>query len=273
MSILYHYTSVEAFLGIVQSRSLWLSGHTSMNDTHEGKWVDDLLQEALSASSELDEEEKAEISACYHRAKAELLLFSMSDQPDVLSQWRAYGNDGRGVAMGINRDVVERAEGPRDVPPSVLADTWLGKVIYDRDEQIRQIRRWIDPPDKRYRLMPKAFLLPDINGRMLAHLNALFKNPAFDEEAEHRLVLPLHAGRAYELVDDMPQFNYPLRQRAARGRIITFVEYPLLRDRRDVFGEIWLGPKCEIDEDEVALALHLNGYEVPEIRRSSATYR
>ncbi|HEX8010670.1 MAG TPA: hypothetical protein VF814_07020 [Casimicrobiaceae bacterium] len=34
-SLIYHYTTLEGFVGIVQSRSLWLSDYSYLNDARE----------------------------------------------------------------------------------------------------------------------------------------------------------------------------------------------------------------------------------------------
>ena len=42
--------------------------------------------------------------------ETDVYCFCMSELPDSLGQWRAYADDGRGVAIGFSREFLHAAE-------------------------------------------------------------------------------------------------------------------------------------------------------------------
>ena len=111
--IIYHYCSLEALYSIVSSRSFWLTSLESTNDKKElklgQKILNDLLQEmiykerntdmkkflekVLNAPTDL-EYRKYRYQTSYHYYGA-----SFVEQPDSLTHWERYGNDGYGVSI------------------------------------------------------------------------------------------------------------------------------------------------------------------------------
>jgi len=104
---LFHYTDLEGVEGILGSKSLWMSKFTASNDISEISLAITHFQNFVeSRVAALDADE----AAFLHEAAAQLdgfrrtniCLASFCEQPDLLSQWRSYGNDGRGIALGFN---------------------------------------------------------------------------------------------------------------------------------------------------------------------------
>jgi hypothetical protein len=114
---LFHYTDLEGVKGIFSSRMLWLSKFTATNDISEIKLAIEHFQGfAARKARGLDSaegrflREAAEQLEGFRRTN--ICLASFCEQHDLLSQWRSYGNDGRGVALGFNSarllDVAQR---------------------------------------------------------------------------------------------------------------------------------------------------------------------
>lgn len=104
---LFHYTDLEGVKGIFTSRTLWLSKFTATNDISEIKLAIEHFQSfaarrarALASAEGMFLREAAEQLEGFRRTN--ICLASFCEQHDLLSQWRSYGNDGRGVALGFN---------------------------------------------------------------------------------------------------------------------------------------------------------------------------
>jgi Protein of unknown function (DUF2971) len=104
---LYHYTDLEGVKGIFTSRTLWLSKFTASNDISEILLAIEHFQgfvERKASEFTVDEgdflREAADQLEGFRRTN--VCLASFCEQHDLLSQWRSYGNDGRGIALGFN---------------------------------------------------------------------------------------------------------------------------------------------------------------------------
>lgn len=49
MDILYHYTDINGFLGILKNKKLWLSAANNLNDSGELNWLDLKLEKELNS--------------------------------------------------------------------------------------------------------------------------------------------------------------------------------------------------------------------------------
>src|SRR5579862_5444302 len=97
--LIYHYCRPEAFLEIVRHRAMWFSAYWVMNDALEREWgytrffgvLDDLR-------NELNDEfiEQVTTGIRYGTFANVAMISCYSLDADVLSQWRAYADDGRG---------------------------------------------------------------------------------------------------------------------------------------------------------------------------------
>ena len=113
---LFHYTDLEGVKGIFTSRTLWMSKFTASNDISEILLAIQHFQGFVQRkASELTKEEgdflreAADQLESFRRTN--ICLASFCEQHDLLSQWRSYGNDGRGIALGFNsKRLVELAE-------------------------------------------------------------------------------------------------------------------------------------------------------------------
>lgn len=103
--VIYHYCPIEAFKGIVESGELWLSHHASMNDVSDTTYFFDLLvQEFRSISDTLNEKQRSVARSFlefYQLNQWDYFIASFSSEPDILSQWVMYTNNGHGVCIGF----------------------------------------------------------------------------------------------------------------------------------------------------------------------------
>lgn len=130
---LYQYTKWDGLEGIAKSGQLWVTHFDCLNDRDEVEYATRLLGDlARGVPSE----------ECARNAIDDLgrlryaCVASLSEEGDLLSQWRAYGGHGHGFSIGINgpelRLILERERQSEE--------GWrLKRVIYDPDQQITMI--------------------------------------------------------------------------------------------------------------------------------------
>lgn len=112
--IVYHYTSVEAARAMVETRTIWMSEFTAMNDASEFAYARDKLV-ALLTSRDVYVETLARTCVMFAleglTANTGLMLGSLTARRDDLGQWRSYANNGAGCVLGIDARYLEREAG------------------------------------------------------------------------------------------------------------------------------------------------------------------
>lgn len=211
-SELFHYTSPEGFIGIITSKTLWASDMLGLNDASEVEYPIAVVNEALEASG-------INIPGYAKERFGTQLLSNMfriyqpyvtcfCENGDLLSQWRAYGGGGEGFSLGFRFSWLHALE------QKFLR---LQKVIYNRDQQIDLVlmflvtasgaiagEGWSEEEQRLFWQDAAASLTPWV---------IMFKNPAFEEEAEWRLV------------NTIPRND--LQFRRSGHRIVPYVEIPI----------------------------------------------
>src|ERR1017187_10866685 len=106
--MIYHYCDSDTFLKILESQSLWLSDILKMNDPLEYQGGYEII---IGVFGEKYPEmlEWVKNNHFHSSPKGILILgcsFTDKDKGDNLSQWRAYGEDGKGVSIGVSKEDV-----------------------------------------------------------------------------------------------------------------------------------------------------------------------
>lgn len=153
---IYHYCSLETFSQIVKNKTIRLSDLNKTNDYMEKKWGKDLLYGVLcdelkrnGIDMNLKEDYWYSDNAHNHMEQLEneiklflkhqTLIVCFSKESDMLSQWRAYGDDGKGVSIGFDVSMLKRAlKGEKHL--------FIGDVIYRKDKQIDALRKGLFTP-------------------------------------------------------------------------------------------------------------------------------
>jgi len=87
----YHYTSIEAFQGIIKSNNLWLSERNCMNDFFDEKYIKDIIKKILNPNN----------SSSFNGSLFDRIfitdkpqyVFSTSIEKDTAHQWLSYGRN------------------------------------------------------------------------------------------------------------------------------------------------------------------------------------
>jgi hypothetical protein len=111
METLYHYTNPAGFFAIIKSKTLWLSVAHNLNDYQEIKWATHKIAQALDKV--VTPENKHYLDKLRQQAKINRLMpfiCSFSTEGDLLSQWRAYADDGTGAAIGFKTELLPKSK-------------------------------------------------------------------------------------------------------------------------------------------------------------------
>lgn len=233
--ILYHYTSIESGNSILNTGKVWASDCRFLNDRNELQKAISILLETVTPKFY----ECLDLAITWWTSSRVHCIFSLSTSPTVLSQWRAYGNDGRGLALGFKSKFLvkkNKTGGPFLIDCAYdfheeIIETWAMKDdswihdIFETHQKYPAINDFFDALDKRPQAIEQAF------NRLLS-----IKNKEFHEEKEVRLI-----------------FNKPAKHakfRTSSSVMIPYVEHQIfdVEDKPNLWvfiPEIWLGPKCD----------------------------
>lgn len=285
MDVLYHYCSTESFLKIVLSRELWLSSLSLSNDRMEGKLVAAALQR-LAEKDDLPNRDIAELKRNVRVLEdlVEGLGFCLSQERDLLSQWRGYSADGTGVSIGFStKSLLFRCDELGQSDNDVRFD--LRTVEYDFEQHEALVKSAYDkikqhiaagvfrPPaatllsmgspefEQKYSSFKSLQKQLDEDVRYLVQFLFRLKAPAFSEEREVRLFSYL-----------LKIGNQKCEHRMVPDRIIPFRRFKLDLTTNPIF-EVVLGPKHITPPDVVANFLRQNDYGNVKVSPSIASYR
>jgi hypothetical protein len=193
---LYHYTSGQALLGILESDSVWASQIRYMNDskefTHAVEHATQVLHRLSMASSNQTGTRsglcKAVIRYLEELDHLALYVACFSEIPDSLSQWRGYCPPNFGYSLGFDRVKLDTAAEEQGFK--------LKKCIYDRDEQSQTVSEWASKTIEALEagcptnIDPVKYTYAN-NDKFLPNFVAFapyMKDPSFIDEHEWRLV-------------------------------------------------------------------------------------
>jgi hypothetical protein len=105
---LFHYTSSQAFLSIIQSNSLWFSDFRYMNDLSELEYGINLVRSTIR--KRFDGETDLQVGRLLPfameqleqaRTYTDVFVFCMCEENNLLNQWRVYGKDTVPLSMEL----------------------------------------------------------------------------------------------------------------------------------------------------------------------------
>lgn len=140
---LYHYTNVAGLRGILESGTVWFTDFRHMNDpseiTHGIEISHDVIRDIKTGADGrvgLFLDCLADMMRLENFSRAlEYFIGSFSRARDDLGQWRAYGDNGRGVAIGFAPHLFG-VENTTDMKPDEAA--FVSPVVYDLAELSRR---------------------------------------------------------------------------------------------------------------------------------------
>ena len=262
------------------------------NDALEGKIVAENIRGLL-------ERDKIHKDASYVILKALSALeeasdglgFCLSEESDLLSQWRGYADDGYGFSIGLStKSLKEAAEAIRDSGKDTFR---IEKVIYAPEQQenaLEPVYQEIIAMYKQGKLkMPPAspgLLGPTQNDLQsiqkeyannvgslvdiifsLSSVLFLLKKAAFSEEHEWRLITPIFINLKMHGKEHWQKY------RVLRDRIVPYRVISLKGLSSIPITDVIIGPKNLTETNYIEDFLHRNGFPDVRVQRSTASYR
>lgn len=195
--IYYHYCSLETFINILKNKNIRLGNPDKMNDGNEIMLFFEKLKTKMNNHFELLKDEAVRkyyeyvysegletvYNENYNQQKVPHII-CLSKEEDLLSQWRGYADDGRGVAIGF------------DIAEFLKLGNFLNavEVLYDEEKCDENVDNFLlnygiynSKPLEFDRMKDVYFEIANFTESLLTEAIG-YKNSAFQEEKEVRLL-------------------------------------------------------------------------------------
>lgn len=311
----YHYCSVETFVSIIQNATIRASNIKKSNDYSEVINSIDLYKDALFNAGRKFIRMHAEaesfkefffnididflVENAINNETCTYYVACFSEAKDLLSQWRGYADDGKGVSIGFLTDYLAKETNsvslnfrPIYYEPDKIKENLMKDIIQCLERVINS---------KNQCLVEQGFenAFSSAIGTMV--YNSVFmKNKAFLEEKEWRLVYypfgnirnlkvgyrtkdlsknGLYYDRMLDMTNNKNDYNGLIRKQVnfqnRENSIVSYVDFDFKNILPFFIKEIILGPKNDMDDLDLRLFLLSNGLDLSytDILRSTATYR
>lgn len=281
--IIYHYTTPEKFLSVVNNQSFYFTNLNYLNDRKEFHHGVDLILQVIDELSSDDVTkiifEKIKDNIQYiHKSSKYVACFSCNG--DLLSQWRAYANQGKGISIGfdittINQFDIGRIESKYILYTEKAQAETIEEIIKIHLDFFTCIRELYDWDEHGFESLVATSILDFLEGVI-----TVFKHPSFSEEREFRLEWKID-GKMIKLKESDVKF------RSSETLIIPYInlqyldweatkspEYPS-PIRRLPIKEIIIGPSLEYEPNKQAISSLLQGLGYGEVKilQSQIPYR
>lgn len=278
---LFHYTDSAGLLGILGNHEIWATHYDCLNDSSELNLAKSLVQTELTELiDKMGDMERAvvkyvrELHEKHHLTSMnQLFISSFSQEPDDLSQWRAYGSDGYGYAVGLTIKPDSTGNIANELP------CLLTSCLYDASEFRARVRRIVEqivdmirkyaemyrPPDEQ---SADSLLVEAVSCALspIAYQEMGFKNSYFRNEREWRLCF-LH---------DLETLRKGCQFRATSSGITPYMKVPFKRnDPTFRISKVVVGPRGDVARrmENVEILLARSQIEGCEVVASGIPYR
>jgi len=299
-NLLYHYCAVNSFYKIIESKKIHVSEALYTNDSAEIIWG---KNKAGVIFQDIENQSKGQnlqpaLRKMYDSYNLNLdcgspYIFCLSENGDLLSQWRSYAEDAAGFSIGLTVDTLCKGLNIKFKEQTHLMGGGdpifvLNPVVYDDQLQDILIRicvkiGLIEVDNGIFdEILPQWELLPFklyfrrqstsdgiVNAAInLCHLSFIFKNKGFVEEKEWRImVTPNRIFPADKILG-----RYVKSFKVNAGIIKPFMEIDF-KDIPGLLGSVMFGPRNKNIVPIVGLFLEQNGFKSIEIKKSIVSYR
>ncbi|MBI9065109.1 MAG: DUF2971 domain-containing protein [Marinilabiliaceae bacterium] len=185
----YHYCSANAFLSIINQGKIRLSNSMFSNDYKEGKILLECIQKYAEEKKITPEtQEHFRLKTIISEMRDIALhnhVVCFSDIPDLLSQWRGYGDECNGFSIGFSTKYLKQSESNQKKFQSHYSHVnYIGK---QHDFNNTELYSYVDTfIKKRFPRQNKQIgnFVNDSLLNKLEHSSATFKQRGFKEENE-----------------------------------------------------------------------------------------
>lgn len=321
--VLYHYASMEKGTSILKHKNIRLSDITKSNDVKEMSiFFPDLFDEMLKNYDEHNgfsykfeykgkgnrqafglfvNELKKKIEKEFEDGSIATFALCLSEEGDLLSQWRGYADDGKGICLGLNVEEILKFVGISSVSGFSLEkveylskeqiDEWVKNVANQMLGIVEIILGAIEEGNIQY-YSAKEFdedIFDTIYYNILSEVeeSIKFKTEGFKEEKEWRFFIKnslnkddikgkkitsigtLGEGarrKTTEYVADNVEFNIK------ENDMVPFVSLKFEKFHNNLINQVICGPNNKIREKDLELFLRKYGYRNCKGRKTNITY-
>lgn len=193
--IIYHYTTQKGILGIISLREMWATQVHFLNDKNEVFLTFKLLDRELKkqiekTQNQINKNLLTEIRRSLQNVDQwHICIASFCEAGDLLSQWRGYGNLGKGYAIGFNLESLINIAKKQSF---VLWPCVYNPVL--QSELVSYlIETWCESFFDRHITHEE---MVNIIHTSVCQLAPIIKDESFSEEKEWRLVSPVLSGKS-----------------------------------------------------------------------------
>jgi hypothetical protein len=281
---LYHYTSVDGFVGIIRSHSLWLTDLYNTNDPRELHLGFDKFTSALRAIRENEHSglKGSFLDSMLYRLSARNIrsyCVCFSFLQDELPMWAAYGANYGGIAIGFRPTAIMDMAGR--IQRVTYMDDNTDRVLIARAAEIAKNFHRASPNS----VIAEVLCVADSYAVMTA-----LKHTKWTYEQEVRLVYtqsekpeelrshPIFSVTNIRSDGELQRWTEP-NIRSGGGRELQYVAFPFgkLVDRKyeasQAIEKIILGPKCAMTVGQVTSILSENNYRNCNVTKSECYIR
>lgn len=272
-----HYTSQSGLMGIIGREKIWATNIKFLNDEHEFQDALNLIAEIIGRSKKITpghrdyavyenfiERVNRKLRGLDSFSTESIFTFSLSEETDLLSQWRGYCAENNGYCVVF--DVNELYKKIR----AAYGDVYLVECVYEKENKESKLKDLLNAAWARYVALDddkeRKGVTNDLGDDVML-LASHFKDPSFSEEKERRIVV-------FSRHD-------PTRCKFREGRfsIIPYMELPA---PKEFIKRIVIGPTSNAHLSHRALMMFLDKVfdfptqflkEGPAIELSETPYR
>ena len=275
---IYHYTSSEGLLGILRDKTLWFTDTMGLNDSSEGNYIWEILEECLEGnydekfntsikalekdSYEIDDDMKGTFEPHSY------FICSFSENQDSLQMWNYYTKNINSVGYNICFDRQHLIKSVKEWDKNF--EVTLCQVIYDKEKQKEWMKSALDLIYKYWKKHKKNYRLELLSclQYLFARVRIVFKHPSFANEQEVRLVVELAGSQFFDNLTTMPK-QKEVKIRIVNNMFVPYLEVPFKEP--SIIKQITTSPIIKDDTivDSVYLLLYKYGeIDSCEIKRS-----
>jgi hypothetical protein len=256
---LFHYTGLRGLRGIAESKKIWATNARYLNDKSELDYLAPIAERIIDARksskpSEADDLRQLKSNLTFwrttHSRPGPIFVCSLSEIGNQLSQWRGYCPNGGGVSIEFDSVELHTSMLPRGVmtvkllydPPTqeAVVDGLLSHLLYGNLSPIREG-------------VPRIESAKEVFREMLSFVAPAFKHPAFEEEAEWRLIYSGQYSGLFSLMSESHPDDAPIsfqkfvtEYREIPKILAPYVALPLTEgDARLNIESITIGPSMD----------------------------
>lgn len=296
MSTLYFYCNNQVFTNIIRQKEIWLSDMNYSNDYAEiigfAKPLIDIFKECIIECKDILKEAGYSSEECMQKIikvyesqvnnklrTLYCLAICFSRRRDDLSQWRAYGSEGKGFAIGFNEEALIKTANSH----KLLS---FKEICYDKSTKtqhitaytkniIHEIQGFIVKNKGESDLFSMKgafshFISPKLDD--ILKYAPFYKNEDFRAEDEVRLayVRTIFAKQFYDL--EANSFLNKIDCRVSEDKIIPYLSLPLINDTK-LFDEIIIGPCNGTTLETLHVFLARHGIITKHVLESAVSFR